>query len=192
MTSSGHFSGPAARRYARAIFEAARSAGALEEVAGDMEVLEGVTSDSIISEWMADPRMDESKRSAILEREIGAKAHPLTQGLLQVLARRRRHSLLSEIPGAFLRFLDAHAGRVRGVLESPLPVDASALEELEKSFSESTGKKVLLESTQEPSLLGGVRVTLDGIRYDGSVRGRLDKIQDRLAQAELGHRSLNS
>ncbi|MDP6850472.1 MAG: ATP synthase F1 subunit delta [Planctomycetota bacterium] len=192
MTTTGSFAGPAARRYARAIFEAARSAGALEDVAADMDVLEGVTSDSSISEWIADPRIDDAKRSSILEREVGAKAHSLTQNLLQVLARRRRHSLLSEIPGAFRGFLDAHSGRVCGVVETPLPMDDAALQELEKAFSESTGKQVLLESTQEPSLLGGVRVTLDGVRYDGSVRGRLDTIQGRLAQAELGPRSQNS
>ncbi len=176
----------AARRYARALFEAARDAGALDAVAADVELLGQVVGDPEVASWLADPRVELARKAAALERALGEGCHPLVRRLLAVVARRRRHAVLADLPGVFQEELDREQGRLRGVLESASPLEEPVVRALQESFGRRTGQVVLLEPRVVPELLAGVRVTLGGVRYDGSARGRLERLGRHLLQAELG------
>lgn len=177
--------GTVARRYARALFDAAREAGALEQVRADCSLLTTVLADRDAIAMLADPRFDHAAKRGLLEKSFGAMLHPLTRGLLGVLERRRRVELIAEIPLAFRELDDAHAGRVRGEVETAQPLDAGAHARIEAALSARTGRKVLLTHRTEASLLGGARVTFGGTRLDASVRGALDALERRLLEAEL-------
>ncbi|RMH05381.1 MAG: ATP synthase F1 subunit delta [Planctomycetota bacterium] len=180
-------SGAAARRYARALLEAAAAADALAAVADDLETLGRALAEAGAGAWLADPRVPDADKQRVLDR-VGAGAHELTRGLLRVLVRRRRHQVLLDLPRAFRDLLDAHQGRLRGVVESARALPDQERARLEQAFAARTGREVVLESRVDPDLLGGIRVTLGGTRYDGSARGRLERLRARLAQAELGRR----
>jgi F0F1-type ATP synthase delta subunit len=48
-----------------------------------------------------------------------------------------------------------------------------------------SGKKVTLTQVLAPELLGGVRLRLGNVLYDGSVLASLQQMQDRLLQASI-------
>ncbi|MFQ5747881.1 MAG: ATP synthase F1 subunit delta [Planctomycetota bacterium] len=178
-------SSPAARRYARALFEAALEHGVLAEISADVELIRHVTSHPEVGGWLADPRVEEVRKRELLNREIGSRTHALTRNLLGVVSRRRRHGLLPELPPAFERLQDMHEGRLRGIVASRAPLEDSVRTGLETSLSAHIGSRVLLEPRVDESLLGGVRVTLGGTRYDFSLRAQLERLRRSLAAAEL-------
>lgn len=184
MSSSAHVS-PVARRYGRALFEAAHDGGSLNEVRADMQQLAAVFADADAASVLSDPRVEQQRKGALLKSAFGGKLHAHSAALLGVLESRNRLALLPQIPAAFEGLLDQHEGRLRGVLETARPVDDAAKQRLEQALSTSTGKTVQLEANVQEDLLGGVRVTLAGTRFDGSARGRLEKLQLRLASVEL-------
>ncbi len=184
--TSATYTGPAARRYARALFEAAREGQALEAVAADMALLGEVLRDSNAAAALSDPRVDDARKLQMLQKGLGDALHALTSSLLSVLARRKRLTVLPELPAAFTLLLDEHEGRMRGTLEPAREIDAESWAQLEGALSASTGKRVSLEARIDENLLGGVRVTLAGTRYDGSARGRLEMLRQRLEDVELG------
>lgn len=177
--------GTVARRYARAWFEAARDAGALEQARADAGLLAKVMEDPSAAGFLADPRWDDATKRERLENAFGTMLHALTRALLGVLERRRRIGLLAEIPRAFRDLDDAHAGRVRGEVETALPLAEEARTRLEQALSRRTGREVRLAARTEPALLGGARVTFGGTRLDASLRGALDALRRRLLEAEL-------
>ncbi|MDA0666254.1 MAG: ATP synthase F1 subunit delta [Planctomycetota bacterium] len=176
---------PAARRYGRALFEVALEQGSLDSVRADLNLLGAVLSDSETSQALADPRIDDRQKRAFLDKAFGEFLHQHTRHLLGVLEERKRLVLLVQIPTAFAELLDVHEGRLRGVLESASPVSDSDRQSVEASLSQKTGLKVSLETSINEDLLGGVRVTLAGTRYDGSVRGHLDRLRQNLENVEL-------
>lgn len=178
----------AARRYARALFTTALERGQLAAVSRDLQLLSQAFVRAEAAPWIADPRVDEARKQELLERVLEGRADPLTRGLLAVLGRRQRSALLLEIPAALQELVDRHEGRARGLVETARPLDDARRARLEQALSAATGKQVSLEARVEPGLLGGVRVTLDGIRYDGSARGRLEQARRQLAAAELAPR----
>lgn len=185
MDSATH-AGPAARRYARALFEAARDGQALEGVTADMALLGKVLRDSGAATALGDPRVDDARKLQMLQKGLGDALHALTSSLLGVLAQRKRLTVLPELPAAFNLLLDEHEGRLRGTLEVSREIDVGSWAQLEAALSSSTGKHVSLEARIDENLLGGVRVTLAGTRYDGSARGRLETLRQRLEDVELG------
>lgn len=183
--ASAHVSS-AARRYGRALFEVAQAAGSLDAVRADMKLLGSVLSEPSTATALADPRLDEGRKRSMLDKALQAYLHEHTQSLMGVLERRARLALLAQVPAAFEELLDEHEGRLRGTLETARPMDDESRRQVEDALSRTTGKKVLLDTTVDENLLGGIRVTLAGTRYDGSARGRLDGLRQRLENAELG------
>ncbi len=184
MGGSSH-SSPAARRYARALFEAAVERGCLAEISADVELIRHMTSHPEVGGWLADPRVEERRKRELLDREIGSRTHELTRHFLGVLSRRRRHGLLPELPPAFQELLDRHEGRLRGVVASGAPLEDSVRAGLEAALSSRLGSQVLLEPHLDDSLVGGVQVTLGGTRYDFSLRTQLERMRRSLTAAEL-------
>jgi len=183
--ASARRAGTVARRYARALFAAARDASSLDAVRADCSLLSAVLVDEEARAMLIDPRFDARAKRTLLEKAFGELLHPLTLSLFGVLERRRRVSLLTEIPLAFGELDDAHAGRVRGDIETAQPLEDAARARLEAALSARTGHTVLLTAHTDPALLGGARVTFGGIRLDASVRGALDALQRRLLEVEL-------
>jgi len=175
----------AARRYGRALFEVALEQSSLDAVRADMKLLGTVLADPTTAEALADPRMDDQQKRGMLDRAFDEYLHEHTRFTLGVLQRRNRLALLVQIPAAFEELLDAHEGRLRGELESARPLSDEDRLQVEAALSEKTGKKVSLETSVDENLLGGIRVTLAGTRYDGSAKGRLDGLRQRLENVEL-------
>lgn len=188
MSGSAPFVSAPARRYARALMAAAQAQGALAAVAADLQRIGQLVAARELAATLADPRVDEALKQRRMEELCGPGTHALSRSLLRVLGKRQRNALLLELPAAFGELLDRLQGRARGVVEAARPLDAQRLRRLEQALGARTGKQVSLEARHEPSLLGGVRVTLDGIRYDGSARGRLEQMRRQLAAAELAPR----
>jgi F0F1-type ATP synthase delta subunit len=49
---------------------------------------------------------------------------------------------------------------------------------LAKAFSEKLGKRVAFQSSTEPALLAGLKVTVNGVTYDGTLRSQIQKLRD--------------
>lgn len=74
---------------------------------------------------------------------------------------------------------------VRGRVSSAVPLTETQLTALAARMGETLGKHVLLEGTVSPSLIGGIRVEIDGRVWDGSLRGRLEELSGLLRGAVL-------
>ena len=65
-------------------------------------------------------------------------------------------------------------------------VSASALDERQKNaliarLAQISGKTVRLRVSVDPSVIGGLRVDMNGHRYDNTISHRLDLMRRRLA-----------
>ena len=73
---------------------------------------------------------------------------------------------------------------LKGKLYTPAAPEERQLELIRSSFSRRLEDEVQLEVIVDPSLIGGVRVEIDGRVYDGSIQNRLTIKQDIQPEAE--------
>ena len=177
-TSIGPASGLAAR-YAGALYELADEAKTLDEVASDLQSLKAMFAESSdFRRLIRSPVMrrdDQERAITALAGKTGAQT--LTSNFLRLLSRNRRLFVLDEIVDAFLAILAERRGEVRAKVSSAHALSDDQMARLETSLRDVAGAKVTLETSVDPSLLGGLVVQLGSRMYDSSLRTKLQRLQ---------------
>lgn len=170
-----------ARRYARALLEAAGPAGdeVLTQLQGFVQALQ---SSPELADVMNNPSYTVTQRKAIVENLISAAGtvNPSLQSALKLLVDRGRFGTLPDIARVYRDLVDIRMGRTRGKIVSAKKLDADSLKKLEESLEKITQRNVVLEASEDPRLLGGATAQVGSVMYDGSLRTQLDDMKKRL------------
>ena len=174
-----------AKRYGGSLFELA----AEEQL--DTRLLEEL--DTAVASFAAEPaymrllcapNLPKKERRTLLD-EAFAGAHPYTVNFLKLLC---DEGALRELPGCARAYRDLY-NKAHGILEvtatTAAPLSAAEQARLQKTLAAKTGKQVSLTVKVDPALLGGVRLAMDGVQLDGTVRRRLDALKAELNAAVL-------
>jgi len=171
-----------ARRYARALLEAAAGAD-LDRLSAQLESLTAlVRARAELHTFLDDPTYTRAQQHAVLDvliQRLPIDAEPLPR-FLRLLVDRRRLGSLGDIARQFRDLADAQAGRVRGRVVSATELAPETLRQLQRALESVSHATVLLETTVDPSVLGGVSAQVGSVLYDGTLRTGLDEIRRAL------------
>ncbi|NZA25590.1 F0F1 ATP synthase subunit delta [Luteimonas sp. SJ-92] len=168
-----------ARPYARAAFAIARDGGGLAEWSRALAFAARMAADPQVAALLGHPRLDDTDAVMLLAPE-GA-AQPFAD-FLALLAENRRLALLPEIAGQF-EDLRADAERiVRATVTSAAELPAAELDGIRAALAKRFGRQVELETAVDEALIGGAVIAAGDVVIDGSLRGKLARLQSALAQ----------
>lgn len=106
-------------------------------------------------------------------------AHIL-RNLLILMSKRNRLSLLAELQKAFKKMRLELEGFFVGYISSTESVDQTTLSFLKEFFEGKLGKPIFFNVKQDASLLAGLRVTVDGVTYDSTLRTQFQRLRSDL------------
>lgn len=126
------------------------------------------------------PAATAAEKQTVLE-QLGTKL--VWPGILsrffRVVSSKGRMDLISEIASSFSRARIESSGGVLGLLESSDPLSDEDVRQLSGAFTKMLGKTVAFERKTDPELLAGVKVTVAGTTYDGTLKAQLNRLKDR-------------
>jgi F-type H+-transporting ATPase subunit delta len=171
-----------ARRYAVALADVVMTRGEAQEVREELSGWEAMTqANPQLSEVFRHPTIPyEQKRGVLSELIQRARLRPTTANFLQVLLQNHRLADLTEINRQFAQELDRRAGVVTAEVTTAHAVTPEAQEALRARLSQLTRSEVRLQFTVDDALIGGVVTRIGSTLYDGSVRGQLQQIKQRM------------
>jgi F-type H+-transporting ATPase subunit delta len=177
-----------AARYANALADvvaASRSELAPPTALEQLRAFEAVLGEShALREALATPAVPLSRKRAVIGRIADRlEISRITRNFLFVLVDHRRIGLLAEIVQAFDLTLDERLGFARAEISAAMDLTAPERQALQAEFERLTGKRVRAHFSVDRSLIGGVTARIGSTVYDGSVRGRLQGLERRLAAA---------
>lgn len=176
--------GKVARRYARALFNAAVRTQAVEAVNEALQQLLNTLRDHPpLQQLLLNPLIPRERKKQMVQQSIGRFTHPLLASLLDVMVQKRREGLLPEVAQEFSNLRDEHLGIVRVQAATAYPLDSEQQQALIRGLERRTGRQVVLETRVDPSLIGGVVVRIGDTIIDGSVRGQLARLKQYLLNA---------
>jgi F-type H+-transporting ATPase subunit delta len=109
---------------------------------------------------------------------------PTTLKALQLLAERDRLGMTGDLLAVYRERLLERRKIVRAEVRSAVPLAPEALAAITTRLGAITGKTVAVDTSVDPSLVGGVVAKVGSTVYDGSVRTQLEKLKKQLvAQA---------
>jgi F-type H+-transporting ATPase subunit delta len=102
------------------------------------------------------------------------------RNLLAVLLRHDRMNAVVEIVAAYHRELDRRRGISEVEVTSARVLDAGERRTMEQQAARLAGMEVRAHFSEDRALLGGAVVRIGSTVYDGSVRGRLERMKQEL------------
>ena len=168
-----------AGRYATALFELAVEEKNLDEVAGDLDSLQGLLRESdALQRLVKSPvlsREDQMRAmAAILSR---ADATDLTMRFVGLLAERRRLFVLSAVIDRFNQMLAAHRGEIRAQVISAQTLTDERLGEIRATLSRVLGSDVAIDAQTDEDMIGGLVVRVGSRMVDASLRSKIQRMQ---------------
>lgn len=100
---------------------------------------------------------------------------------LELLAKKDRLAILSEVRDEFHTVRLASEGGILGEVVSAEPMDQKDVDALAQSFSKKLGKRVVFRVSTDAALLAGMKVIVSGVTYDGTLQSQLQKLRDQVA-----------
>jgi F-type H+-transporting ATPase subunit delta len=174
--------GSIARRYAKAIFAIGMENGLFELIGRQLGELADLWEESPeLRQTLENPVFKLAQKRAVLQSLLPRIAPARSvQSLALLLLERGRAALLPAIARAYQEMSDAKLERVRARVRSAHPLDIASETAIRKAIERWTGKKVVMTTQVDPSLIGGVVAEVAGTVFDGSVVARLDAMRNRL------------
>ena len=127
------------------------------------------------------PVFGRKKKEDVLLDVLGGKLSDIALHALLLLVRKRREALLRPIVVEYEKLALASAGKDPLEIVSARDLGPSELNAIVVRLSRSYGKTFDVTQRTDPSLLGGVRITMGDRRIDGSLAGRLEALARDLA-----------
>ncbi len=168
-----------AGRYAKSLIGLALEKSQLEAVYNDMLFLQAAIRQSReFAALLKSPVVKADKKIAIIEAVTTGKISELTSAFNRLLINKGREAALAEIAAAFIDQYKAYKGIHTVKLTTAIPVSEQVQKGIiDKIKSETAFEKIELETSVDPSLIGGFVLELGDKLIDSSIAYDLKKIK---------------
>jgi len=172
-----------ARRYASALADVVLERDEALEVQQELIAWDNLLRSSPnLQEVFRNPTIALDQKRGVLNQLIGrAKPRATTINFLKLLLQNQRLTELGEINRKLAEILDQRAGMVAATVTTARAVPESAQQQLHTKLLTLTGKKVRIDFSTDPNLIGGLVTRIGSTVYDGSVRNHLQQIKEKMA-----------
>lgn len=171
-----------ARRYARALLDIGRRERNARQILADAERFGAALKEAPeLREALSAAHINRRDKHAALEAAAGwLGLLPVTRNFLRLLVDKGRVNILAQILVELRRLVEQDEGIERVEVVVPSPLSGTQRDLLRTTLERQTGKKIELEETVEPAVLGGMIVKVGSTVYDGSVRTQIAQIRENL------------
>lgn len=174
-----------ARRYAEAAFQVAVEGDSVDAWNDALARAAEAFAEARVAEVLTNPTLPRQDRRQVLERVLLQPLPEQVLNLIGLLMQRRRIELLPLVSSEFQRLVDRRNGVSSATVTSAAELTGDERRQLTDRLVQLTGGPVRLATAVDPGLIGGIVVRLGDRQFDGSVRGRLERLRSRLVSGAL-------
>jgi len=175
-----------AARYAQAVFDLAKESGALPALESDALALQAALGESAdLRAVIASPviaRDEQARALAGVTAKMGVST--LVANTIGLMAQKRRLFVLPQMVSDVLSRIAEDKGEVTAEVTAAAALTPEQAARLAATLKAKVGKDVILKTTVDESLIGGLVVKLGSTMIDTSVASKLAALQN--AMKEVG------
>jgi len=170
------------KRYADALFQLAKEKGNIEQITEDLRVARQVFQENKqLNAFLTHPQVNENDKKQFLT-TVFVNAETDVLNTLKILAERKRITIIPEVTDEFIHLVNEEKGIAEATVYSVRELNKEEKQKLEKSFANRMNKQAIrVKNEVDPQILGGIKIRIGNTIYDGSVRGKLGRIERDIA-----------
>ncbi len=169
-----------ARPYAVAVFKRAKETDSAKTWSKNLAFLAAVLSDKSISGVIDDPKIGKSALSTLLLDICEGQLDQEGSNFLKLLIENNRLSLIAAIAEIFETYKAEDEGSIDVDVTTAFAFTKESKQSFNTTLEKAFGKKINMKIAVDSSLIGGVLVRAGDQVIDGSVRGQLQQLAQRL------------
>ena len=171
-----------ARPYARAIMDVVQSTDRASVLLEELKKFEqSRKASSELHELYANPGIELAAKTSVtrtIAQRLGLSDMALK--VLDVLINNHRINDLESINAALAAMIRTATGTVSAEVRAAQKPTPAELDELRRTLEKKAGRKVDVDITVDPALLGGFVAKIGSEVYDASVAGKINKFRESL------------
>lgn len=167
--------------YGTALFAASEDLNNTDEVDKELnEMIDIFKENPDFFELLKSPAVPNDEKKIILDKVFSKQVSETLLNFLYVLLDKRRIGGFFGMVKSFEKCVDEKKGITSGIIYSAVKVPDDKIKKFEKETGALLQKNVELTNEIDKSLIGGVKIYIDGKLIDASIRRRLDDLKDQL------------
>jgi len=175
-----------ARRYAKALLIIGKEDGQAEtyrdELGGFAKLM---AKEKELEQAIINPLYAASGRKKVLETIVDkVDISKIVASFVLLLFDKGRFDFLSDINEFYQKLADELKGVLRASLVSASELSSETVEKIRTTLSKKTGKDIILQVEQDPSLIGGIVSKIGDLVLDGSIKSQLLNMRESLKRGE--------
>lgn len=178
------------RRYTKALFDLAHQRELVDVVRADLAGVEAVMRAAPrLGRVLRAPTIAPARKRELVRTAFAGRVNDLTLRFLDLVVEKRREEILPDVPEEFQRLAYQMLNIVPVEVTSAVPLTPEEALRLVAALQQRTGKRIELHERVDAALMGGAMLRIGDTVMDGSVRGRLRQLRDRLMAAPVDGRT---
>jgi F-type H+-transporting ATPase subunit delta len=175
------------RRYAKALMLIGKEYGQADHYRNELEsVVELFDSSQELEMAVTNSLFDKNDRRKVLAAVMEkSELSRIMKSFVMLLFDKGRIGFLRGICDFYKQLADEVKGVVHATLVSATQLSAEATEKIRQVLAKRTGKDVILDVEQDPSLIGGIVTRIGDLVLDGSVKTQLLNMRESLKRGEI-------
>jgi F-type H+-transporting ATPase subunit delta len=174
-----------AKRYARALFEVAKDKGQISLIEKELKAVSGLIQENAdFEKLLKHPNISAADKLDMIGSVFQGKVSEAVFNTLRLLVDRGRETILAGLVDEFVKIANDALGQATAIVATPGALSKEEEQQIAERFGQLTGKKIRVEHVTDPSLLGGMKVRIGDRLYDGSLSGRLARLQQTLQTSQ--------
>ncbi|WP_017756599.1 F0F1 ATP synthase subunit delta [Calidifontibacillus oryziterrae] len=172
-------------RYAVALFELAKEQNQLDQLEEELKVVVKVVEENpSFLTILKQPKISKDSKKALVK-EVFKDASTIVLNTILLLIDRKREDILLEVVEEYFLLANDERGIADAKVYSIRALTSDEEKALSEVFAKKVGKSQLrITNIVDNSLIGGVKLRIGNTIYDGSVKGKLERIERQLLAAK--------
>ena len=169
-----------ALKYAKGLFTAAKELNKTKEFGEELNQIKDllISMPEVLSA-LQNPIYPPDLKMGIIEEILKVmKVDPEIERFLKLLVERRRIQYIREIVIMYQELLDEELNIARGEVITAYPLSEEERKELEEVLKNYLKKEVILESKVDEGIIGGIKIRIGDLIFDGTLKTQLNKMKE--------------
>jgi len=173
-------------RYAQALLNVAIERDKVDGITESFDgITEAVAGHDDLRVFMQSPQVRTQEKQQLIQTVFADKVEPTLLHFLELLLEKDRIMHLADIHVEYTTLVETHRGMQRVRVVTAVPLDGDLETALRNKLASLTGKTIILDMKVDPSVIGGVCVTMGDQIIDGTIATGLGRIGHALEQSPL-------
>ncbi|SRR5690625_2588887 len=171
-----------AKRYAEALFQLGQENNTIDQFEEDLRVVHDVfRNNEQLNTFLKHPRISSVQKEQLIE-EVFQSLHKDIVNTLILLMRRERTEITPSIVDHFFQIVNDAKGIIEAKVFSVRELSEAEKDALSKNFAKriAENKQFKITNIIDPTLIGGLKVQIKNTVYDGSVSGKLKRMERKI------------